>query len=68
MDDPVIIVGLARSGTTFLQRLMLEDPQFIGPMVWELIEPLPPGRPDNWQDCDRLKRDSNDIGKLLGVI
>jgi len=38
---PIIITGLPRSGTTFLHRLMLEDPSNRAPLVWETIYPFP---------------------------
>ncbi len=45
---PLIILGLPRSGTTFLHRLLAEDPAHHAPRQWELSSPLPfPGRPDN---------------------
>jgi hypothetical protein len=46
--EPIFITGLPRSGTTFLHRMMLEDPANRGPLVYETIYPCPPpsGRPD----------------------
>ncbi|MBV9250650.1 MAG: sulfotransferase [Acetobacteraceae bacterium] len=41
IDKPVIITGLPRSGTTFLHRLMMEDPANRAPLVWETIYPYP---------------------------
>lgn len=41
---PIFITGLPRSGTTFLHRLLLQDPRNRGPLVWETIFPLPPAR------------------------
>ena len=38
---PIFITGLPRSGTTFLHRLMLEDPSNRAPAVWETISPSP---------------------------
>jgi len=45
---PIFITGLPRSGTTFLHRMMLEDPANRGPLVYETIYPFapPPGRRD----------------------
>lgn len=54
-DDPLIIIGLHRSGTTMLNRLLASDPQFIAPMLWEMMQPLPPGRPQDWRKCQRYK-------------
>ncbi len=45
---PIFITGLPRSGTTFLHRMMLEDPANRAPLVYETIYPCPPppNRPD----------------------
>jgi hypothetical protein len=40
---PIFIAGLPRSGTTFLHRLMLQDPANRGPLVYETIYPYPEG-------------------------
>ncbi|MFL5256905.1 MAG: sulfotransferase family protein [Rhodopila sp.] len=39
--QPIFITGLPRSGTTFLHRLMMLDPQNRAPLVWETIFPSP---------------------------
>lgn len=39
VQQPIFITGLPRSGTTFLHRLMLDDPQNRAPRVWETIYP-----------------------------
>jgi sulfotransferase family protein len=39
---PIFIAGLPRSGTTFLQSLLAEDPANLVPRVWQLIHPYPP--------------------------
>jgi len=45
---PLIVLGLPRSGTTYLHRLLAEDPAHHAPPFWELVRPLPqPGRPDD---------------------
>lgn len=42
---PLVVLGLPRSGTTFLHRLLAEDPAHYAPRYWELVYPLPlPGR------------------------
>jgi hypothetical protein len=42
VDRPIFITGLPRSGTTFLHRLLLEDPDNQAPRVWQTIYPYPP--------------------------
>jgi hypothetical protein len=41
MPDPVVIVGLARSGTTRLHRLLASDPHFLHLKSWETVYPVP---------------------------
>jgi hypothetical protein len=42
ISRPIFITGLPRSGTTFLHRMMLEDPANRAPLVYETIYPCPP--------------------------
>ncbi|MDJ0752413.1 MAG: sulfotransferase [Ardenticatenaceae bacterium] len=37
VEKPVFIVGIPRSGTTFLQRTLADDPQFTTTKAWECI-------------------------------
>ena len=55
IPDPVVVVGLARSGTTRLHRLLASDPYFLHLKSWESVFPVPypecfaarsQGRPD----------------------
>jgi Sulfotransferase family len=39
---PIFISGLPRSGTTFLQSILAQDPANLVPRVWQLIHPYPP--------------------------
>ncbi len=41
IQKPIFITGLPRSGTTFLHRLMMTDPDNRAPLVWETIYPSP---------------------------
>ncbi len=36
---PVFIVGLPRTGTTFLHRLLAQDPAHRAPQTWEILHP-----------------------------
>jgi hypothetical protein len=42
VDAPVVITGLARSGTTILQEVLAQDPQFRVVRMWEAKYPCPP--------------------------
>ena len=41
VDRPILIVGLPRTGTTFLLNLLKQDPALRTPLHWELVEPIP---------------------------
>ncbi len=62
---PVFIIGLPRTGTTLLHQLLCVDPQFRAPMYWELMYPCPPGRPDNWEKCDRYEKAKKDFSECI---
>jgi hypothetical protein len=48
---PIVIVGMMRSGTTLLQRLLARDPRLHCAYGWEIAEPAP--RPDvDWSAPD----------------
>jgi hypothetical protein len=41
ISQPIFILGLPRSGTTFLHNLLAEDPANLAPRCWETIYPYP---------------------------
>jgi hypothetical protein len=43
VEAPWFIVGLPRSGTTFLHRLLASDPGLRSAPLWEIMNPLPAG-------------------------
>lgn len=38
---PIVVVGMMRSGTTLLQRLLAADPRFVCAYGWEVVEAAP---------------------------
>lgn len=42
IETPIVIVGLPRTGTTLLQRLLAADPQHQGLVYWQAQRPLAP--------------------------
>jgi len=41
LDNPVFIIGLPRTGTTMLHRLLANDTRFYTPLWWEVRFPVP---------------------------
>ena len=41
IDRPVILVGLPRSGTTFLHRFLVENGVGVGQELWRMLAPSP---------------------------
>ncbi|GAB3103864.1 sulfotransferase [Aestuariicella hydrocarbonica] len=41
IEPPLVIVGLPRTGTTLLQRMLATDPRFYSAMYWETLYPVP---------------------------
>lgn len=51
VSDPIMILGMPRTGTTKLQRLISADPQMQSLPLWKLLNPAPfddeePGKPE----------------------
>lgn len=44
--EPVFVMGLPRTGTTFLHRLLSLDPKVRAPLLWELANSVPVARPN----------------------
>ena len=41
IDAPIVVVGMMRSGTTLLQRVLASDPRLACAYGWEVGEPAP---------------------------
>jgi hypothetical protein len=53
LKPPIIVLGLPRSGTTFLHRLLAMDPAHRAVPWWELARPVPDAHPDEQADRRR---------------
>ncbi len=51
VEAPIVVAGLARTGTTMLQRTIAQDPAIRSLASWEAINPAPPKRKP-WQKKD----------------
>jgi hypothetical protein len=51
--EPLFIVGLPRSGTSVLHRLLAADPEHRSPLMWEVRSPSPPTLADQKRRIQR---------------
>ena len=66
---PIFIVGLPRTGTTFLHRLLSLDPENTAPVTWELMDPVPRVKDDLDKDAKkRIQYCKANIDMLLSLI
>ena len=57
--EPLFIVGLPRSGTSVLHRLLGADPEHRSPLMWEVRSPSPPTRYDEKRRIQRARQGCN---------
>src|SRR6056297_105014 len=56
LNRPIIILGLPRSGTSFLHRLLAEDVSNRGLYLWELTHPIPSkGKEDHRKKISKIE-------------
>ncbi|MEE3128041.1 MAG: sulfotransferase [Actinomycetota bacterium] len=56
VDDPIVVVGMMRSGTTLVQRLLAADPGLCAAHGWEVLEAAPPLDADPTDAATRIER------------
>jgi hypothetical protein len=56
IDQPVVVTGLPRSGTSILFELLSQDPQFGSPRNWEIMFPYPPPEAASYHSDPRIER------------
>jgi hypothetical protein len=61
LNRPLFVVGMFRSGTTFLHNLLSQDPASRWLHVWEALYPSPSPDPATWDSDPRLKQAIQDI-------
>jgi hypothetical protein len=54
IDAPLIVIGMFRAGTTFLSRLLDQDPSNRALLGWEAADSAPPPTPANFRQGPRL--------------
>ncbi len=54
IDAPIVVIGMFRAGTTFLGRLLDQDPANRSLLRWESGDPVPPPTPENHRRGPRV--------------
>ena len=54
IEAPLVVIGMMRSGTTLMQRLLAADPRHTCTYGWEAIAPAPPPGTDPADASDRI--------------
>src|SRR5919198_6353091 len=63
--EPLFIIGLPRSGTSVLHRLLAADSQHRSPLMWEVRSPSPPTRDDEKRRIQRATQSCNFFNWLV---
>jgi len=68
IEDPLVIIGLPRTGTTLLQRMLAADPRFHSAAWWETRYPAPlPG--EGVRDAgSRITRAKEEVAQMIHFI
>ena len=56
IQQPVIVTGLPRAGTSILFELLAQDSQFGSPRNWEMMFPFPPPETASYHSDPRIER------------
>jgi len=68
IDDPLVIVGLPRTGTTLLQRTLAVDPQFSKALWWETRYPAPLPGETLEQPLKRIARAREEVAGMIEFL
>ncbi|WAG80245.1 sulfotransferase [Metapseudomonas furukawaii] len=68
IDDPLVIVGLPRTGTTLLQRLLAVDPQFSKAQWWETRYPAPLPGENLERPRERIDRARAEVAAMVEAV
>lgn len=52
---PVFVLGMARSGTTWMYNLLAQDPGARPLQTWEAVRPIPSPRPESYETDPRIE-------------
>ena len=65
IDRPIFVLGLPRSGTTFLHNLLADDPGNLTPRCWQTVFPYPVGVQKNGSRDRRAELTARQYSQFL---
>jgi hypothetical protein len=65
IERPLFILGLPRTGSTFLHRLLAQDVHGRTPLLWEVSRPTPPPRPETRTTDPRIAQVADEIARSI---
>lgn len=65
VQRPLFILGLPRTGSTLLHRLLAQDENGRVPVLWELSRPAPPPRPETRATDPRIAQVAEEIAHTI---
>jgi hypothetical protein len=67
IEQPWVILGLPRTGTSILSQLIGLDPLARPPLHWETASPIPPPTLADAAEDPRIAQTAKDLDRLLGL-
>lgn len=68
IEAPLVVTGLGRAGTTFLHELLAQDPDNRVPMLWEMMDSVPPPEPATYETDPRILASHRQISLMDEIV
>jgi hypothetical protein len=65
---PIVIIGMARTGTTILHHLLTQDPNVRVPLTWEVDRPCPPPETATYDTDPRIDQIERTLARSESLI
>jgi len=65
---PIVIIGMARTGTTILHHLITQDPNVRVPLTWEVDRPCPPPESASYETDPRIDEVERTLSRSESLI